>query len=90
MNKTLDDLRKEIDAADEELLHALAKRMDVVREVGKHKQQQQIEPLDEKRWQNVLQNITEKANKQNIPEDLIHTIYEAIHQSALKLENEYE
>lgn len=90
MNKTLDDLRKEIDIIDDELLKVLVKRFDVVRKIGKLKQEQHIPPLDEKRWQEVRHNITEKAKKLNLSEETISNIYEEIHNAALTLEKEYE
>lgn len=88
MNKTLDDLRQEIDAADEEILTALAKRIQTVREIGRLKKEQKIKPLDEERWQHVRQKLSEKTKALNLPEDLIQKIYEEIHQSALKIEHE--
>ena len=85
------DLRKEIDTADEEILNALAKRFSVVREIAKLKKNKNIEPLDRKRWKEVLQKVTAKTkNITNIPEDLIKKIYEEIHQASLKIEKEYE
>ncbi|HVA96750.1 MAG TPA: chorismate mutase [Candidatus Acidoferrales bacterium] len=90
MNKSLDDLRKNIDAADEELLQALAKRIGIVHEIGKLKQQKQIAPLDEKRWQEVMQKITKKAKEHNLPTELIEKIFDEIHKSALSIEKSYE
>ncbi len=86
MNKALDELRKEIDSADEELVNALAKRMDLVRKVGKLKKRQDILPLDETRWRKVINMVTKKAEGKNIPEKLIEKIYEEIHQAALTIE----
>ena len=50
-NKTLEDYRKEIDKIDEELLHTLAKRFDVVRKIGKLKKENNC---DETVWTNLL------------------------------------
>jgi chorismate mutase len=88
MNKTLDELRKEIDAADEELLNVLAKRAAIVREIGKLKKEQNLQPIDKERWQKVLQNITKKAKSLNLSEEIVKNIYEKIHQYALKIEHE--
>jgi chorismate mutase len=90
MNKALDDLRKEIDAVDNELLAALAKRMNIVREIGKLKKEKNMKLLDEERWQKVVQQIVEKAKLMNIPKDHVKKIYEEIHKAALKIEEEYE
>lgn len=90
MTKTLEDLRKEIDDADEQLLLALAKRFSVIREIGKLKKEHNITPLDEKRWNEVLNKIITISKKYTIPENLVKKIYEEIHISALKIEKDDE
>jgi chorismate mutase len=88
--KTLEDLRKEIDTADEEILIALAKRFSIIKEIGIFKKNNNIVPLDSNRWQEVLQKVISKTKKLNIPEDLIKKIFEDIHQASLKIEEENE
>jgi chorismate mutase len=87
MKKTLEDLRKEIDEADEQILSIFAKRFEIVREIGKLKYEQNIAPLDEKRWQEVVSKIIETSKKYHIPEEFIKNIYEEIHKTALKIEH---
>jgi chorismate mutase len=88
MKKTLEDLRKEIDEVDNELLRVIAKRIDIVREIGALKKEIQIQPLDETRWQKVLTRIKELAVKHNLPQDLVEKIYAEIHKTALAIEKE--
>jgi chorismate mutase len=90
MTKNLDDLRNEIDKADEELLHALSKRFSIVREIGKLKKEKNIPALDEKRWNEVLKKIIEKTEEHNLPKDLITKIYNEIHNAALTIEKDHE
>jgi chorismate mutase len=90
MKKTLEDLRKEIDAIDKELLHILSKRFAVVEEIGKLKKEKNIPALDENRWQEVLSTILEKARKTGLSKDFVTKIYEEIHQEALKIERKDE
>ena len=87
MKKTLDELREEINTIDDELIEVLAKRMDVVREIGKFKKENNLSTLDEKRWQEVLERVLETAKKYNLSQNLIKKIYEIIHNSALEIEN---
>ncbi|HSX08971.1 MAG TPA: chorismate mutase [Candidatus Saccharimonadales bacterium] len=89
-NKTLEDYRKEIDKIDEELLHVLAKRFDVIRQIGKLKKENNIVPLDEKRWNEVIEKITGKAKHLNLSENFMKTIYEEIHKASLALERDHE
>jgi chorismate mutase len=88
--KTLSDLRKEIDTADEEIINALAKRFSVVEEIARLKKNKKIEPLDKKRWNEVLQKVVSKTKQLRISEELIKKIYDEIHQASLKIEENYE
>lgn len=85
--KTLDDLRKEIDILDKELIHVLAKRTAVVKEIGELKKQNNIKPLDEKRWEEVLKRVLTNAEKNNISKELVKNIFEQIHKTSLAIEN---
>lgn len=84
--KTLEELRKEIDAIDHELVELLAKRMHVVDEVGKVKKELQIEPLDTNRWQEVLESKLAMARELGLSEEFVKKIYDFIHEHALELE----
>jgi chorismate mutase len=86
--KDLEDLRKEIDRIDDQLVKLIADRMSVVREVGEYKKSRGIKPLDESRWQKVLERNRELATQLSVSEDLIVDIYNRMHESALKLESE--
>lgn len=88
MNNKLDDWRKQIDAFDDELLHTLAKRINIVREIGKYKKAHNIEPLDEKRWQEILESRLSKASILDLPEDFIQKIFDLIHEYSLEVESE--
>lgn len=84
----LELLRKEIDAADQKLLEALAERMAVVKRVGEYKKQNNLPPLDQARWQKVLENKLAQAKELGLSEDLVKEIYEIIHKHALRIEKE--
>ena len=84
--KTLDELRQEIDLLDEKLLKIIAKRMDIVREIGNLKKEKNLEALDKNRWQSVLKKIKEAAKNNNLSEEFVEKLYHEIHQAALKLQ----
>ena len=90
MKKTLEEYRKEIDTVDEELLTILAKRFEIVREIGKLKKEKNILPLDEKRWEEVIKKINSKAKKLNLSNDFIKNMYDEIHKVALMIERNDE
>jgi chorismate mutase len=87
-DNTLEELRKEIDQADEQLLKALARRMEAVQNVGVYKKENNLPPLDETRWQKVLEDKIAQAHELGLSEGLVKELYETIHKHALKLEED--
>jgi len=88
MDKSLEDWRKQIDVIDEKLLDILAKRIEVVKEIGEYKKANGIRPLDKKRWQEIMQSKLAKAKLLNVPEKFVKNIYNLIHKHSLELEKE--
>ncbi len=84
----LDKLREKIDALDGELLEALARRMEVVAEIGRYKKVRGIELRDEERLRALLASQLDRAASLNLPEELITELYELIHKYALRIETE--
>lgn len=84
----LDKLREKIDALDGELLEALARRMEVVTEIGRYKKARGMELRDEERLRALLARQLDRAGALNLPEELITELYELIHKYALRIENE--
>ena len=53
---TLDNLRRESNAVDYELLEALARRIDVVKRIGQHKKRHAMAVLQLDRWKEVIED----------------------------------
>ncbi len=90
MDKKLENLRKQIDNLDQDLLALFAKRTSIVRKIGKFKKIHGIPPLDEKRWQQVLEGKLVKAESLNLSKDFIKKIYTLIHKYSLRIERKNE
>lgn len=88
MDNKLEDWRKQIDLLDEELLGVLAKRINLVREIGKFKRANHLSPLDKKRWRQVLESQLTKAQSLNLSKNFIKKIYDQIHKYALEIETD--
>ena len=86
MKNQLESLRKQIDEIDESIIILLAKRQNVVSNVGKYKKSNNLPPLDKNRWQAVIRFKKLLAKKHNISEKMIEKIWETIHHEALKVE----
>jgi chorismate mutase len=78
------DWRTQIDALDNQLIETLAKRMQIVSEMGDYKSQHGMPLFEAGRWQEILQSRKKIANSKNVDEELIGKIFEAIHLSSLK------
>ena len=76
MGTKLEELRKQIDEIDEQIVSLLAKRMKVVKTVGQLKMKNNIPILDKSRWQKII-----KSKK-----GYIKKIWEIIHKEALRIE----
>lgn len=76
-------LRTEIDAADSKLLEILGKRMQVAEKIGALKKEKNIAVLQNKRWNEVLQKMTQEGSSKGLSEDFILRLFKAIHQESI-------
>jgi chorismate mutase len=88
MSKTLEDLRKEIDVLDEEIVERLAKRIKVSKEIGELKKVQHVDAFVKDRWQKVLESKIELGKKLGVSKDFIETVYNAIHDHSVKVQKD--
>ena len=90
MNESLENLRKQIDELDEELLSVLAKRMGVVLKIGALKRAAGVPPLDAARWQSLLDSKRSKAISFGLSEKFIESVFNLIHEHSLVIQNDGE
>ena len=76
-------LRAKIDEIDNNLIDSLARRMEVVAEIGKCKKAQGLTVLQTERYNAVLAKWREMGARRGLPEDFIGHIYEIIHSEAV-------
>lgn len=87
MARSLEELRKEIDKLDEELLRLLNSRADLVHEVGEIKKRDSIPIYAPEREDALLQMLVEKSQGR-LPARSIRAIYREIMSAALALEED--
>jgi chorismate mutase len=80
----LERLRKEIDMLDEELLHILASRMNVVRSIGNYKKENNMTILQRSRWQEILQKFIERGTQSGLSEEFITRLIKSIHDESIE------
>lgn len=84
----LEDLRKKIDALDRELLQTLAKRLEVVKEIGRYKKSKGMDLRDDERLEALLAERLKAAGALDLPEEFVRKLYELIHEASLKKESD--
>lgn len=80
----LKELRGEIDQIDENILQLLAQRMEVVSQIGVHKQNKGMDFLQLERWQQVVEDRLEKGTALGLSRDFLLKLLRAIHEEALR------
>lgn len=82
----IDQLRKDIDLIDTEIIGLLAKRMWIVKKIWIYKKGKWMQVLQKWRWDEVLISRKEIANKLWLEGRFIEDIWNRIHDYALNLE----
>ena len=85
---TLEEIRKQIDAVDGDLLRLLNARADLVHEVGAIKKHQGLEIYAPEREEALLQSLAKRNAGGRLPEKSIRAIYREIMSAALALEQD--
>lgn len=87
LNK-MEELRDMIDSIDKDLLNLIAKRMEVAKEIGQYKRDNNITILQSNRWQDVVQNSVEEGKKKGLSQDFVETYLQSIHGESIRIQNE--
>lgn len=87
MNK-LEELRDLIDSIDKDLLNLFAKRMEVAKEIGQYKKDNNITILQSGRWQDVVQNSVKEGAKKGLSQEFIESYLQAVHGESIRIQNE--
>jgi chorismate mutase len=87
LNK-MEQLRDLIDSIDKDLLHLIAKRMEIAKEIGQYKKDNNITILQSMRWQDLVKDRIEEGKKKGLSEDFIDTYLQAIHGESIRIQND--
>jgi len=81
--RRLSELRADIDEYDRQLLELLAKRMEIVLQIGQIKKDNNIAVLQTGRWDAIVKSIHERADKYGFSTDFVDKVFKAIHQESI-------
>jgi chorismate mutase len=84
----LQRLRSMIDSADDELIQILAKRMDLVYQIGEYKKENDITILQIKRWNEIICMRLSKAKELGLSIDFIKKLLEILHEESIQIQTD--
>jgi chorismate mutase len=86
-NETIEELRRQIDQWDDELLRILRSRMSISEKIGEYKKRENITILQTGRWSEILDTRLRKAKDMGLSDQFIIQIFKQIHQESINFQN---
>ena len=86
--ENIDDLRARIDLIDETILAALSSRMEISRQIGQYKKDNNIAILQTSRWDAVLAKVIEKGRECGLSEKFVTALFNTIHEESVESQNQ--
>lgn len=83
----LENLRRQIDQWDDELLRILKNRMSISEKIGEYKKRENITILQTVRWSEILETRLGKARDMGLDDQFIIQVFKQIHQESINLQN---
>jgi chorismate mutase len=80
---TLDNLRAQINVADNQLVELLGKRMKVSDQIGALKKEKNVAVLQSKRWNEILGNMILEGESKGLSEEFVLRMFKAVHQESI-------
>jgi chorismate mutase len=86
----LESLRDLIDKTDEEMVELLAKRTDVVIQIADFKRQNNIQTVQQGRWDEVLRMLKRHCDRHGLNFEDVKPVWDAIHHQSVNAQNMYK
>ncbi|WP_423129707.1 chorismate mutase [Gaoshiqia sp. Z1-71] len=84
----LELLRGRIDALDAELLEVLASRMNIARQIGQYKKENNVTALQISRWTELMNNRLALGEKLNLNRTFVQILFQLIHEDSVRMQTE--
>lgn len=82
--ESLQNLRRQIDNIDSELLELYARRMSVSREIGKYKKEHSMHVVQESRYDDLIRSRVAAAIQMGMSAEFMKTVLQAIHEESVR------
>ena len=80
---SLNNLRAQINVADDQLIELLGKRMKVSEQIGGLKKEKNVAVLQSKRWNEILGNMILEGESKGLSEEFVLKMFKSIHQESI-------
>lgn len=84
----LDTMRQRLDGIDRHIITTLAERMELVRQIGELKRDNNITVLQLKRWSEVIDNLMQLGGSLGLDERDVKALYDLIHDSSIRIQED--
>ncbi len=84
LNDRLNELRQQIDLCDDNLLEILSRRMELCRQIGEFKKENNVTVVQTDRYNQILEHRMKQASELGMSSQFVQTIMQAVHQEAVK------
>ncbi len=84
----LEVLRNRIDTLDTELLTILSNRMNIVKEIGQYKRENNVTALQMSRWTELVNKRITTGEKLNLNKTFVQIIFQLIHEDSVRIQTE--
>lgn len=83
----LEALRSQINRIDDELIALLGQRMEIVRGIGRLKQDNNVTVLQSNRWQEVISGLMDKGSNLGLEKNYVKELLDVIHIESIRVQN---
>jgi len=84
----LDLLRSRIDAIDSEMLELLSSRVEIVKQIGQYKKDNNVTALQINRWTQLMENRVSLGKNLNLNETFVKILFQLIHEDSVRMQTE--
>lgn len=85
----LSSLRSQIDRLDNELLHVLKLRNDIILKIAQEKMNQNVTALQKSRFEEMLKERLDLAAKYGLNQNYIKSIFDSIHEESVQIQSDF-
>ena len=84
----LEQFREQIDSIDNQMLDLLAKRMEIVGDIGRHKCVNNVSILQLRRWEKIIETRTDTGVRLGLDSDFVLKILQLVHKESIQKQSE--